>query len=176
MANMDTFLSTLFDWLSMPTVGLPAIGVISFLSATFLPMGSEPVVFAYVKSVPGMFWAAIIVATVGNTLGGMVTWWMGRVAKFAKEKLIHKPHKKQALISKMFKKFGPKTLLLSWLPGIGDPICALAGWALLPWKPCLIYMAIGKFCRYITMTVLLLTIPNEFWKQISDFFLKVIGY
>lgn len=173
---MDTFVSTLFDWLAMPAVGLPAIGLISFLSATFLPLGSEPVVFAYVKSVPSMFWGAITVATIGNTLGGMLTWWMGRVAKIAKEKLIHKSHRKQELITKLFSKFGPKTLLLSWLPGIGDPICALAGWALLPWRPCLIYMAIGKLCRYITMTIILLTIPDEFWKHFTDFSLKLIGH
>lgn len=173
---MDTFLSHLFEWLSMPTVGLPAIGLISFLSATFLPMGSEPVVFAYVKSAPHMFWAAIIVATIGNTLGGMVTWWMGRVAKFAKDKIVKKPHKNQEFISKLFRKFGPKTLLLSWLPGIGDPICALAGWALMPWVPCLIYMAVGKLCRYITMTIILMAVPDHVWQDISSILLKPMGF
>lgn len=173
---MDTFLSNLFAWLSMPTVGLPAIGVISFLSATFLPMGSEPVVFAYVKSVPHMFWAAIIVATIGNTAGGMLTWWMGRVAKFTKDKIVKKPHKNQELISKLFKRFGAKTLLLSWLPGIGDPICALAGWALMPWKPCLIYMAVGKLCRYITMTIVLMAVPDHIWHDISAVLLKPMGF
>ena len=173
---MDTFLTTLFEWFSMPTVGLPAIGMISFFSATLLPMGSEPVVFAYVKTVPHMFWAAILVATVGNTLGGMVTWWMGRVAKIAKDKIFHKTHKNQELITNLFRKFGPKTLLLSWLPVIGDPICALAGWALMPWAPCLIYMAIGKLCRYITMTIVLMAIPDHFWQQISAVLFKPMGF
>jgi membrane protein YqaA with SNARE-associated domain len=62
---------------------------------------------------------------------------------------------------------GPKMLLLSWLPGIGDPLCALAGWLRMPWKPCLIYMAIGKFLRYLTMTWLLTLIPSSVWHQLG---------
>jgi membrane protein YqaA with SNARE-associated domain len=50
------------------------------------------------------------------------------------------------------KSFGPKACLLSWLPGVGDPLCAVAGWLKLPFWPCLGYMAIGKFLRYLTMT------------------------
>jgi membrane protein YqaA with SNARE-associated domain len=62
---------------------------------------------------------------------------------------------------------GPKMLLLSWLPGIGDPLCALAGWLRMPWKACLIYMAIGKFLRYLTMTWLLTLIPSSVWHQLG---------
>jgi membrane protein YqaA with SNARE-associated domain len=55
-------------------------------------------------------------------------------------------------------RLGPKACLLSWLPLVGDPLCAVAGWLKLPFWPCLAYMAIGKFLRYITMTVALLQI------------------
>jgi membrane protein YqaA with SNARE-associated domain len=51
--------------------------------------------------------------------------------------------------------FGPKACLLSWLPGVGDPLCAVAGWLKLPFWPCVMYMAIGKFARYVTMTAAL---------------------
>jgi membrane protein YqaA with SNARE-associated domain len=40
---------------------------------------------------------------------------------------------------------GPKACLLSWLPGVGDPLCAVAGWLRLPFWPCVGYMAVGKF-------------------------------
>ncbi|MBX9871964.1 MAG: DedA family protein, partial [Burkholderiaceae bacterium] len=53
-------------------------------------------------------------------------------------------------------RIGPKACLLSWLPAIGDPLCAVAGWLRLPFWPCLFYMAIGKFARYVTMTAVLL--------------------
>ena len=49
-------------------------------------------------------------------------------------------------------KLGPKACLLAWLPVVGDPLCAVAGWLKLPFWPCLAYMAIGKFMRYFLMT------------------------
>ena len=50
----------------------------------------------------------------------------------------------------------PPACLLSWLPGVGDPLCAVAGWLRLPFWPCLGYMAIGKLLRYTLMTAALL--------------------
>lgn len=172
---MESTIHAILAWLSLPTVGLPAIGIIAFVSATLLPMGSEPAVFAYVKASPDMFWAAILVATVGNTLGGMVSWGMGRAARVAQETFTGTTEHRRELITKWFSRFGPKTLLLSWLPIIGDPICALAGWAQLPWFACMIYMAIGKLCRYITMTLFLLWIPNAFWQDGWQMILRILG-
>ncbi|MFM6922039.1 MAG: DedA family protein, partial [Polynucleobacter victoriensis] len=65
-------------------------------------------------------------------------------------------------------KLGPQALLLSWLPIVGDPLCAVAGWLRLPWLPCLMYMAIGKFLRYLTMTYALLMVPDGFWSAIGQ--------
>lgn len=163
---MEATALAILEWLSLPTVGLPAVGVISFVSATLIPMGSEPVVFGYIKAFPDHFWLAIGVATFGNTLGGMLNWWIGRAARLAKESFSHASGGKKELITRWFNKFGPKTLLLSWLPVIGDPICALAGWAMLPPALCAFYMAIGKFCRYVVMTGFLLLIPDHFWKNL----------
>jgi membrane protein YqaA with SNARE-associated domain len=57
---------------------------------------------------------------------------------------------------------GAKTCLLSWLPVVGDPLCAVAGWLKLPFWPCLAYMAVGKFFRYLVMTsVLLYFMPGQ---------------
>ena len=46
--------------------------------------------------------------------------------------------------------------MLAWLPVVGDPLCAVAGWLKLPFWPCVAYMAIGKFLRYVCLTALLL--------------------
>ena len=62
-------------------------------------------------------------------------------------------------------RFGAKTMLLSWLPGIGDPLCTLGGWLKLPFWPCVFYMAVGKFLRYVTITSLLLSVPDGFWHR-----------
>ena len=48
-------------------------------------------------------------------------------------------------------RFGAPILLLSWLPVVGDPLCAMAGWLRLSWLPCLIFMVIGKFARYVVL-------------------------
>jgi membrane protein YqaA with SNARE-associated domain len=53
-------------------------------------------------------------------------------------------------------RFGAKACLLAWLPVVGDPLCAVAGWLRLPFWPCVVYMAIGKFARYVTYTAVLL--------------------
>jgi membrane protein YqaA with SNARE-associated domain len=147
-------LAALLAALALPQYGLSTLFVVSFVSATLLPLGSEPAVFGLVKLEPTLFWPAMAVATAGNTLGGAVSWWMGRGAEKALEHIQQRPLHFRAL--GWLERFGPKTCLLSWLPGIGDPLCAVAGWANLPFWPCVGYMAIGKFLRYLTMTSFLL--------------------
>ena len=148
----------------MPSVGLPAVFLVALISATLLPMGSEPVLFAYVSVNPSMLWPAIVIATVGNTIGGMVNWCLGFGARNAFEAY---KGPTAGRMQRWLVSLGPKMLLLSWLPGIGDPLCALAGWLRMPWKACLIYMAIGKFLRYLTMTWLLTLIPSSVWHQLG---------
>ena len=67
---MEAWLNTLLQWLALPDVGLSTVFVVSFVSATLLPLGSEPAVFGLVKLNPHLLWPAILVATAGNTLGG----------------------------------------------------------------------------------------------------------
>lgn len=186
---MEGFIAWLFDTVALPKVGLPAIFVVSLVSATLLPLGSEPAVFGYIKLNPDMFWPAIITATVGNTVGGMIDWWLGYAAKLAlvryrmrrqhrqheEEHAEHRrhPHRssKPKLDNRYFhwmRRLGPPTLLLSWLPAIGDPLCTLAGWLRLSFWPSLGYMAIGKFCRYLAMTAGLLWVPDSFWHGVAN--------
>jgi membrane protein YqaA with SNARE-associated domain len=150
--------------LAVPEVGLWSVFIVSAVSATLLPIGSEPAVFAVVKANADLFWPALLVATAGNTLGGVVDYWMGVGAKqmFAKER--------GTRWFGWLQRFGAKTLLLSWLPGIGDPLCVLAGWLRLPVWQCVAYMAIGKFLRYLTMTWLLLFVPDGFWQFLMRVF------
>jgi membrane protein YqaA with SNARE-associated domain len=151
---MEAWFQSMLVLLALPRFGLSTVFVIAFVSATLLPLGSEPAVFGLIKLNPDMFWPAILVATAGNTLGGMLTWWMGFGAERAYEHLTHKHPKFRAL--RWLKRFGPKACLLAWVPVIGDPLCAIAGWLELPFWRCTMYMAIGKFARYLTMTAALL--------------------
>jgi len=157
---MDAWIDWLIAAMSLPHVGLSTVFIIAFIASTLVPLGSEPAVFALVKLNPEMFWPAILAATVGATLGGVVTWWMGYGAERAYEHITHKSPNVRAL--RWLERFGPKACLLSWLPVVGDPLCAVAGWLRLPFWPCTAYMLIGKFARYLVMTAgLLFFFPGQ---------------
>ena len=151
---MEIWLDQLLNFLALPQFGLGTVFVVAFISATLLPLGSEPAVFGLIKLNPDLFWPAILVATAGNTLGGGVSWWMGLGAHKAVDRARGMHTEVRTL--RLLRRFGPKACLLSWLPVVGDPLCAVAGWLKLPFWPCLGYMAIGKFFRYLVMTTLLL--------------------
>jgi membrane protein YqaA with SNARE-associated domain len=161
-AWMQSHMTALLAALALPKFGLTTVFLVAFVSATLLPLGSEPAVFGLVKLNPELFWPAILVATVGNTLGGAVTWWMGYGAERAYESLAHRPPQEVRAL-KWLERFGAKACLLSWLPVVGDPLCAVAGWLRLPFWPCLAYMAVGKLLRYVLMTASLLWVfPGQF--------------
>jgi membrane protein YqaA with SNARE-associated domain len=158
---MEAWMQSLLTALALPQFGLSTVFFVSLISATLLPLGSEPAVFGLVKLNPDLFWPAIFVATAGNTIGGAISWWMGYGAEVLYERLQHKRFEARALT--WLNRFGPKACLLSWLPGVGDPLCAVAGLLKMPFWPCVFYMAIGKFGRYVTMTsVLLWWFPGQF--------------
>jgi membrane protein YqaA with SNARE-associated domain len=161
---MDALADALVRWFSLPETGLSTIFVVAFVSATLLPMGSEPAVFGFVKLNPEQFWLAIAVATVGNTLGGVVDYWLGYGAHEAVAK------GKRTRYLGWFERFGPKALFFSWLPVVGDPLCAVAGWLKLPFWRSVFWMAIGKLLRYTLMTALLMGVPDAWWRAIGGVF------
>lgn len=160
----ESIIYRVLELLAIPNVGLGAVFLVSFVSATWLPMGSEFAVFAVVKENPILFWPVMCVATLGNTLGGAFNYFLGYGAKqvFTKEK------SPQWLA--WLGRFGPKLLLLSWLPVVGDFLCSMAGWLKLPFWSCVCYMAIGKLARYIILTLGLLAIFNPVWAWVSSYF------
>ena len=116
----------------------------SLLAATLLPGGSEAVLFGVLKLHPGQYWPALVVATIGNTLGGMSSYLIGRVL----------PQKKDLPGLAAMQRYGNPALLLAWVPVIGDPLCVAAGWLRLdPWLSAL-FMALGKFARYVVISAL----------------------
>jgi len=120
------------------TASLYALFVSSFLAATLLPGGSEAALFAVLRTYPDTLWLALAIATIGNTLGGMVTLGMGWLL----------PQTQQLKHVDKLRSYGPPALLLAWVPLIGDALCLAAGWLRLnPWQAAL-FMAIGKFARY----------------------------
>lgn len=129
-----------------PNTSLWTLFASSFLAATLLPGGSEVVLFGALKLHPGDMWPALAVATLGNTLGGLSSYLIGRVI----------PQRTEMKGLATVRKYGAPVLLLSWVPIIGDPLCVAAGWLRLnPWLSTL-FIAIGKFARYWIIAVLTL--------------------
>ncbi|MBM3343561.1 MAG: DedA family protein [Betaproteobacteria bacterium] len=126
------------------TASLWTLFVSSFLAATLLPGGSEAVLFGVLKLHPTQLWPAIAVATLGNTLGGLSSYLIGRVI----------PQRQTLTGMARVQRYGAPVLLLSWVPVIGDPLCVAAGWMRLnPWWSA-VYIALGKFLRYVPIAFL----------------------
>lgn len=125
------------------TAGLWAVFTSSFLAATLLPGGSELVVFGVLKAYPERFWPTLAVATLGNTLGGMSSYLIGRLVPPTR------PLKRLETV----RKYGTPALLLAWVPVIGDPLCVAAGWLRLNPGLSALFIAIGKFARYWVIAV-----------------------
>jgi membrane protein YqaA with SNARE-associated domain len=115
-------------------------------------------VFGYAKLNPEQFWLVVAVATVGNTLGGAVNYWMGWGAHEAVAR------GKETRYLKWFERLGPRALFFSFLPVVGDPLCSVAGWLKLPFWPSMAWTVAGRFVRYVVMTAFLLWVPNDWWR------------
>ncbi|MGL6042187.1 MAG: YqaA family protein [Deefgea sp.] len=117
----------------------------AFLSATVLPGNSEAALVAALHFKPSLGLLAVAVASVGNVLGGLLTVLLGR-------KLPPAPQKPWL---ETLQKLGPISLLLSWVPVVGDALCGVAGWLRWSWLPVLVYLSIGKILRYLAIYFLL---------------------
>ena len=93
----------------------------SFLSATILPGNSEVVLAAVVSKLPGLFWTAVAVATLGNTVGGMTSYALGRLIPAQGGRKLAP----QAVA--LAQRCGIPMLLLAWVPVIGDALCVAPG-------------------------------------------------
>jgi len=135
-------LEALSGWLNSD-LSLWGLFISSLLAATLLPGGSEAVLFGVLKLHPELFWPALLVGTLGNTIGGMISFGMGWLL----------PQTQQLKHVEKVRKYGTPALLLAWVPLIGDALCLAAGWLRLnPWHAAL-FMLLGKFARYLVIAL-----------------------
>jgi len=119
-------------------VGLLSLLGASFLASTLVPVSSEAALFAVLKFDAGLFWPALVVATLGNTAGGLTTYLIGRYAG----------SKKPLAQLERVSRYGAPLLFFAWLPVVGDAFCLAAGWARLNWLAVALFSAAGRFVRY----------------------------
>ncbi|MFU2090241.1 YqaA family protein [Avibacterium avium] len=143
----------MLDWLTDGLLGsqnsLWLMFSSAFLSATVLPGNSE-IIFLFLTApfIGAMFshdvLSLIAVATAGNTLGSMTTYAIGRWFPKLEQKNLQR-----SWALNNIQRYGIWTLLLSWLPIVGDAFCAMAGWLRFNWLKSMLLILIGKLLRYI---------------------------
>ncbi len=129
----------------------------SLLGATLLPGGSELVLAGVLALHPELFWPALLLGTLGNTLGGMVTFGMGWMLpqRMGGSQAAGPPpayslrvQTQQLKHVEKVRNYGTPALLLAWAPLIGDALCLAAGWLRLNPLQAALFMLVGKFVRY----------------------------
>lgn len=136
-------------------LSLASLFASSFLSATLLPGNSEVVLVAMLLSGVSQPWLLVLIATMGNSLGGLTNVILGRFFP------LREKSRWQEKAAGWLKRYGAATLLLSWLPVIGDLLCLLAGWMRISWGPVLFFLCLGKALRYVL--VALATLQGMTW-------------
>ncbi|ABE54503.1 conserved hypothetical protein [Shewanella denitrificans OS217] len=122
----------------------------ALMAATVLPGGSELLLVGFLTAEPQTWFGLLIAASLGNTLGAMTSYGLGRVGRngITPEQLGTQSMKKTLT---WLERYGYWALLLSWLPVIGDLLCLLAGWLKLPLLPSSLMMLMGKTLRYCVL-------------------------
>lgn len=124
-------------------LSLASLFASSFLSATLLPGNSEVMLVAMLLSGVSQPWLLVLIATMGNSLGGLTNVILGRFFP------LREKSRWQEKAVGWLKRYGAATLLLSWMPVIGDLLCLLAGWLRISWGPVLFFLCLGKALRYV---------------------------
>jgi len=129
----------------------------AFIAATILPLQSEAVLVTLLVAGAHPVSVLIIVATVGNVLGSVVNWCLGRFLLRFKEKPWSPTSKDQLeRAQNWYRRYGRWSLLGSWLPVVGDPLTVVAGVMREPLVPFLVLVTIAKGTRYLVLAALTL--------------------
>lgn len=130
---------------------LTILGV-SFLAATIIPGSSEVVLVAMVLERPTELMTLFLVATVGNTAGSAVNWVFGRwFQRFAGRRWLAASRSQLEKAARWFNKYGIWSLLLAWLPIVGDALTVVAGALKVNIYAFVALVAVGKAARYIAL-------------------------
>jgi membrane protein YqaA with SNARE-associated domain len=122
----------------------------AFLAATILPGSSEAALAALAISRPAEIWLLFATATVGNTLGSATNWVLGRwLAGYADRKWFPVSPAALERAARKLSRFGAWSLLLAWLPIVGDPLTVAAGMLRVDFRVFLLFVAFGKAARYL---------------------------
>lgn len=122
----------------------------AFAAATILPAQSEALLAYQVSISPDAVVQLVAIATLGNVLGATFNWWLGRLTENLRAKKWFPVNEKQLQKAERFYgRYGRYSLLLSWVPIIGDPITIVAGILREPLLSFVLLVTIAKCARYV---------------------------
>jgi membrane protein YqaA with SNARE-associated domain len=129
----------------------------AFLSGTIFPFQSEVVLFGMLMAEHYQVWLLVLAASIGNILGSCVNWFLGRfIACFEDRPWFPLTKKQVARAEGWYRRYGRWSLLLSWMPIIGDPLTIVAGVLREPFSVFLALIVIAKTARYVAVAALTL--------------------
>ena len=133
----------------MPMVDWALFGS-ALLSSTLFPGGSEALLLYRLHQGDDPV-TSVLTATAGNVLGSLITYAMGRFCRAAVQRRSEKTAQHIARAERWFKRFGRPSLLLAWLPIVGDPLCLVAGVLRVGVPVFLLLVTVGKLGRYAAL-------------------------
>ena len=133
----------------MPMVDWALFGS-ALLSSTLFPGGSEALLLYRLHQGDDPV-TSVLTATAGNVLGSLITYAMGRFGRAAVQRRSEKSAQHIARAERWFKRFGRPSLLLAWLPIVGDPLCLVAGVLRVGVPVFLLLVTVGKLGRYAAL-------------------------
>jgi membrane protein YqaA with SNARE-associated domain len=144
----------MYDWLF--GYGFLSLFLLSFLASTLIPLGSEWLLIAMLlaKYDPTR---VVAVATAGNYLGALTSYWIGLYGgEFLKVRVLRMDDKASGRAERLYQRFGSYSLLLSWLPIVGDPLCLVGGVLRVRFLRFSLLVFSGKLARYTAVAWLTL--------------------
>lgn len=126
----------------------------ALIAATILPMQSEAVLVGLLATGNYSVALLLLVATVGNVLGAVINWGLGRfLLRFRDRRWFPASDRQLARAEGWYRHYGRWSLLGSWLPVIGDPLTVVAGVLREPLGPFLLLVTVAKLGRYLVLAM-----------------------
>ncbi len=137
----------MLSWISYLGLGFSAC-----IAATLLPMQSEAALVALLALEPRAVYSLVLVASLGNVLGSQINWWLGtQLQRWQTRRWFPVSAKQLERAQQWYQRYGRWSLLLSWLPIVGDPITLVAGVLREPFWRFTLLVTLAKTGRYAVL-------------------------
>ncbi len=137
------------------------LAVSACIAATLLPMQSEAALVALLVMEPRAVFSLVLVASLGNVLGSQINWWLGgQLHRWQSRRWFPVTPAQLARAEQWYQRYGRWSLLMSWLPVVGDPLTLIAGVLREPFWRFTLLVSIAKVGRYAILAYVTLYVLN----------------